>query len=164
MTRHTTERLGIRVTPHDARDAAATTWAIAAPHQIEIARARLTHADLQTTTKYYNRAKGIEASRTQNELIARLRRKADTGGRWQVKHRCSNLRVFGGQKHLSIEGDSARSQGDVDVPVQAAKKAIQVGIVRDTSHKCLVAGSPSPECRDEQGCHRCAHRPADSSA
>jgi integrase/recombinase XerD len=31
MTRHTSSRLGIRIAPHDARDAAATTWAIAAP-------------------------------------------------------------------------------------------------------------------------------------
>jgi hypothetical protein len=81
MTRHTTEHLGMRVTPHDARDAAATTWTIAAPHQIEIARDLLARADLRTTTKYYNRAKGIEASRNQNELIARLRRNAGTGGR-----------------------------------------------------------------------------------
>jgi integrase/recombinase XerD len=73
MTRHTAERLGIRITPHDARDAAATTWAIAAPHQIGIARDLLSHADLRTTTKYYNRAKGIEASRTHNQLISRLR-------------------------------------------------------------------------------------------
>jgi hypothetical protein len=78
MTRHTTERLGIRITPHDARDAAATTWAIAAPHQIGIARDLLAHADLRTTTKYYNRAKGIEASRTHNELIARLRKRPGT--------------------------------------------------------------------------------------
>jgi len=76
MTRHTTERLGIRVTPHDARDAAATTWAIAAPHQVGIARDLLAHADLRTTTKYYNRAKGIEASRAHNQLIARLRKRS----------------------------------------------------------------------------------------
>ena len=76
MTRHTTERLGIRVTPHDARDAAATTWAIAAPHQVGIARDLLAHADLRTTTKYYNRAKGIEASRVHNQLIARLRKRS----------------------------------------------------------------------------------------
>jgi integrase len=76
MTRHTTERLGIRITPHDARDAAATTWAIAAPDQIGIARDLLAHANLRTTTKYYNRAKGIEASRTHNQLITRLRGKS----------------------------------------------------------------------------------------
>ena len=31
-------RLGIRISPHDARDAAATTWAISAPAQIGVAR------------------------------------------------------------------------------------------------------------------------------
>jgi hypothetical protein len=75
LTRNTTKRLGIRIAPHDARDAAATTWAIAAPEQIGIARDLLAHSDLRTTIKHYNRAKGIEASRAHNQLIARLRRK-----------------------------------------------------------------------------------------
>jgi integrase/recombinase XerD len=79
FTRHTTERLGVRITPHDARDAAITTWAIAAPSQIGISRDLLAHADLRTTIKYYNRAKGIEASRTQSQLIARLRRNSRRG-------------------------------------------------------------------------------------
>jgi integrase len=70
MTRHTTERLGIRVTPHDARDAAATTWAIAAPDQVGVARDLLGHSDLRMTTKHYNRARGIEASRAHRRLIA----------------------------------------------------------------------------------------------
>jgi integrase/recombinase XerD len=74
VTRHTTERVGIRITPHDARDAAATTWAIAAPEQIGVSRDLLAHSDLRTTTKYYNRAKGIEASRAHSRVIARLRR------------------------------------------------------------------------------------------
>jgi integrase/recombinase XerD len=76
MTRHTTERLGIRITPHDARDAAATTWAIAAPEQIGVARDLLAHSDLRTTTKYYNRARGIEASRAHGRVIALLRGRA----------------------------------------------------------------------------------------
>jgi integrase len=80
MTRNTTERLGIRITPHDARDAAATTWAIKAPGQIGIARDLLAHDDLRTTTKYYNRARGIEASRAHNQAIARLRGKSGRGG------------------------------------------------------------------------------------
>jgi integrase/recombinase XerD len=80
FTRHTTERLGIRITPHDARDAAVTTWAIAAPSHIGIARDLLAHADLRTTIKYYNRAKGIEASRTHSRLIARLRRNSRRSG------------------------------------------------------------------------------------
>ncbi len=74
FTRNTTERLGIRITPHDARDAAATLWAIAAPAQVGISRDLLAHTDLRTTNKYYNRAKGIEASRAHSRVIARLRR------------------------------------------------------------------------------------------
>jgi integrase/recombinase XerD len=74
VTRHTTGRLGIRITPHDVRDAAATTWAIAAPEHVGISRDLLAHADLRTTTKYYNRAKGVEASRAHGHVIAQLRR------------------------------------------------------------------------------------------
>jgi integrase/recombinase XerD len=74
FTRHTTRRLGIRITPHDARDAAATTWAIAAPDQIGVARDLLTHSDLRTT-RHYNRARGIEASRTHAQLLAKIRRR-----------------------------------------------------------------------------------------
>ena len=74
FTRHTTRRLGIRITPHDARDAAATTWAIAAPAQIGVARDLLTHSDLRMT-RHYNRARGIEASRTHAQLLAKIRRR-----------------------------------------------------------------------------------------
>jgi integrase len=72
----------------DARDAAATTWAIAKPAQIGIARDLLAHADLQTTTKYYNRAKGIEASRAHNRLIARLRGRSigESDNTWDSAH------------------------------------------------------------------------------
>jgi hypothetical protein len=34
ISRHSTSRLGFRITPHDVRDAAATTWALSAPDQI----------------------------------------------------------------------------------------------------------------------------------
>ncbi len=74
VTRHTTERLGIRITPHDARDAAATTWAIASPDKVGISRDLLAHADLRTTEKHYNRARGNEASRAHSRVLARLRR------------------------------------------------------------------------------------------
>jgi integrase len=75
ISRRSTERLGYRITPHDARDAAATTWAISAPDQIGVARDLLTHSDLRTTTRYYNRARGIEASRAHSQVIAGIRRK-----------------------------------------------------------------------------------------
>jgi integrase len=69
------DRLGVRIAPHDARDAAATTWAISAPDQIGVTRDLLTHSDLRTTTKHYNRARGIEASRAYSRAIAEIRRK-----------------------------------------------------------------------------------------
>jgi integrase/recombinase XerD len=75
ITRHTASRLGIHVAPHDVRDAAATTWALAAPEHIGIARDLLAHSDLRTTTKHYNRARGVEASRAYAELIAGRRKK-----------------------------------------------------------------------------------------
>ena len=61
--------------PHDARDAAATTWALSAPDQIGIARDLLAHSDLRTTIKYYNRARRVEASRAHGHVIAEMRRK-----------------------------------------------------------------------------------------
>ena len=75
LTRNTTKRLGIRIAPHDARDAAATTWAIAAPEQIGVARDLLAHSDLRTTIKHYNRARGIEASRAHAQVIAAMRKR-----------------------------------------------------------------------------------------
>jgi integrase len=75
LTRNTTKRLGIRIAPHDARDAAATTWAIAAPEQIGVARDLLVHSDLRTTIKHYNRAKGVEASRAHALVIAAMRKR-----------------------------------------------------------------------------------------
>jgi integrase len=81
FSRHSTSRLGFRVTPHDARDAAATTWAISVPDQIGVARDLLAHSDLRTTIKYYNRARGIEASRAYRDVIAGMRRKQNRRGR-----------------------------------------------------------------------------------
>jgi site-specific recombinase XerD len=68
------DRLGVRIAPHDARDAAATTWAISAPDQIGVVRDLLAHSDLRTI-KHYNRARGIEASRAYGQVIAGIRRK-----------------------------------------------------------------------------------------
>jgi integrase/recombinase XerD len=80
ITGRTANPLGVRVAPHDVRDAAATTWALAAPEQIGIARDLLSHSDLRTT-KHYNRARGIEASRAYAQLIAgRRRRQRPTAG------------------------------------------------------------------------------------
>ena len=74
IARHSEVHLGFRISPHDVRDAAATTWAIAAPERIGVARDLLAHSDLRTTTRHYNRARGIEASRAYASVIARIRR------------------------------------------------------------------------------------------
>jgi integrase/recombinase XerD len=74
ISRHSMDHLGFRITLHDARDAAATTWAISAPGQIGVARDLLVHSNLRTT-KHYNRARGIEASRAHSQVIAGIRRK-----------------------------------------------------------------------------------------
>jgi integrase/recombinase XerD len=73
--RHTESRLGIHIAPHDVRDAAATTWALASPDKINVARDLLGHSDLRTT-KRYNRAKGVEASRACAKIIAGMRKKS----------------------------------------------------------------------------------------
>jgi integrase len=67
------ERLGVKISPHDARDAAVTTWAIARPDQIGIARDLLYHSNPDTSTRHYNRARGIEASRTYRRIIHAIR-------------------------------------------------------------------------------------------
>jgi integrase/recombinase XerD len=73
--RHSTSRLGFGISPHDARDAAVTTWALFAPEKIGVARDLLAHSDLRTTIKHYNRARGVEASRAHGQVIAGMRRK-----------------------------------------------------------------------------------------
>jgi integrase len=78
ISQHSRDRLGIHITPHDARDAAATTWALAAPNKIGVARDLLEHRDLRTTIRHYNRAKGVEASRAYREIIDRVRRKQNS--------------------------------------------------------------------------------------
>lgn len=78
ISRHTTAVMGIRLTPHDMRDAAATTWALAAPGEIGISRDLLSHSDLRTTEKHYNRANGVQASRTLAKILQFVKRR---GGR-----------------------------------------------------------------------------------
>lgn len=74
VSRHTVAELGIRITTHDTRDAAATTWAIALPGQVGVSRDLLSHSDLRTTGKHYNRAKGVEASRAYSAILQTKKR------------------------------------------------------------------------------------------
>jgi integrase len=77
FSRHSTLRLGFHIAPHDARDAAATTWALSAPDRIGIARDLLGHSDLRTTIRHYNRARGLEASRAHGRVLSAMRRRQD---------------------------------------------------------------------------------------
>ena len=70
VSRHTLRILGLRLTPHDTRDAAATTWALADPSKIRTAGDLLSHADGRTTQKHYNRANALDASRRYAEIIS----------------------------------------------------------------------------------------------
>jgi integrase len=70
-------RFGVNIAPHDARDEAATTWAISRPAQVLVSRDLLGHRDLRTTNRHYNRARGIEASRAYRQVISGMRRKAN---------------------------------------------------------------------------------------
>ena len=70
MARHSIAGLGMHVAPHHARNAAVTTWAVAKPAEIHVSRDLLSHASVSTTGGY-NLARGIEASRTYAQLIAK---------------------------------------------------------------------------------------------
>jgi integrase/recombinase XerD len=69
VSRHTSRLLGMRLTPHDTRDAAATTWALGDPSKIGTASDLLSHSDARTMQKHYNRANGYEAGRAYAHLI-----------------------------------------------------------------------------------------------
>jgi integrase len=73
-------RLGVRISPHDVRDAAVTTWAIARPDQIGVARDLLYHTNPDTAARHYNRAQGIEASRSYRQVISEIRRRRTNSG------------------------------------------------------------------------------------
>jgi integrase/recombinase XerD len=66
-------RVGVRFSPHDARDAAVTTWAIARPDQIGVSRDLLYHSKLDTTN-LYNRASGLQASRAYRRIVCEIRK------------------------------------------------------------------------------------------
>jgi len=73
FARHSARRLGHRLRPHDVRAAAATLWGIFSPEQIGVAQELLAHQDIRTTTAYYNRARGIHASRAYSRVLKKIR-------------------------------------------------------------------------------------------
>lgn len=66
--------LGVRISPHEVRNAAVATWAIARPDQIGVASDLLYHSR-PDTTHLYNRVAGIEASRVYGRVISEIRKK-----------------------------------------------------------------------------------------
>jgi site-specific recombinase XerD len=74
ITRATLKGLGRALPPHLFRDAAATTLAIEDPRHVRIASRLLGHRTFSTTEKYYNQARGVEASRVMQDYLLSLRR------------------------------------------------------------------------------------------
>ena len=72
------------INPHLFRDCAATTIAIEDPPHVRIASQLLGHRTFSTTEKYYNQARGLEASRIMQNHVLSLRRSEKR--RQSVKH------------------------------------------------------------------------------
>lgn len=68
----TKRELGIMLSPHLFRDAAATTLVRQSPKDALLVRPLLGHADFRTAERHYIHAKGIEAGRDHAAVIARL--------------------------------------------------------------------------------------------
>ena len=73
--------IGIRVTPHLFRDAAATTIATVDPAHVRMITPLLGHATPVTAEKYYNHASSLEASRAHQTNIRELREETRPIGR-----------------------------------------------------------------------------------
>ncbi len=74
--REVTEReLGAAINLHLFRDCLATSLVVHDPEDVRTAATLLGHASLETTNRYYNQAKALEAVRRYQEQIYRLRRR-----------------------------------------------------------------------------------------
>jgi hypothetical protein len=77
----------VRSDPEDVagtRDIAATTIAIARPHDVSVASDLLGHRDRKTTERVYILARGTEASRVMSTTIANLRKRRVKNGKSRV--------------------------------------------------------------------------------
>ena len=75
---------GVDISLHDTRDIAATTIAIARPHDVSVASDLLGHRDRKTTERFYILARGTEASRVMSTTIANLRKRRDKNDKSRV--------------------------------------------------------------------------------
>ena len=73
ITELTKDALGVAVSPHLFRTAAATTIAAADPHHVGTATALLGHSHPKTAERYYNQARSIDAGRAHHANIHALR-------------------------------------------------------------------------------------------
>jgi integrase/recombinase XerD len=73
----TREGLGQAINPHLFRDCAATSIAIDDPAHVGIASRLLGHRTGSTTERYYNQARGVEASRLMQNYLLTLRHAVD---------------------------------------------------------------------------------------
>jgi len=73
VTQTTAQFVGHPVNPHLFRDCLATSISTELPDQVRMAAAILGHATLETTRRYYDHAKMLEAVRRSNAVITRLR-------------------------------------------------------------------------------------------
>ncbi len=69
ICRRTKAAFGSAINPHLFRDCVATTIAIKDPAHVEVARDLLGHSRLETTERYYNQARMLEASRQYQQVI-----------------------------------------------------------------------------------------------
>ena len=69
ICRRTKAAFGHAINPHLFRDCVATTIAIKDPAHVEVARDLLGHSRLETTERYYNQARMLEASRQYQHVI-----------------------------------------------------------------------------------------------
>lgn len=74
IVKRTRKAFGLSVNPHLFRDCAATSLAIEDPEHVRAASALLGHASLASTTKYYNQATTLSASRQHTRAMMALRR------------------------------------------------------------------------------------------
>jgi integrase/recombinase XerD len=73
VRKRTKASFGIAINPHAFRDAAATTLAVHDPDHVRVAAPVLGHVSFQTTEKFYNQARGLDAHRRYAEVLNRLR-------------------------------------------------------------------------------------------
>ena len=87
VKRHTEAEFGRAVHLHLFRDCAATTIAIHDPRHVRVARDLLGHSRLETTDRYYNQARAIEASRQYADHILAMRERLGREDRPRDKER-----------------------------------------------------------------------------